>query len=202
MKTNAKPAASKNSSLVSAVLDSTNHSQTGSNGVQEGTTVSKFQYENGANGIYTSNIMTPSVDGEYKIVTVLNYKDKNVTPKEIEMTALIDPEGYIYMQSSEGKTRISNAKVSLYYLNFKNNRYELWPAQDYSQYNPQITDDTGKYSFLVPSGNYYLFVEKSGFKSYKSDYFSVQSGSAVYQNILLQKNSWALNFWSWISSKI
>ena len=197
MKTNAKPLTSRNSLVAAAAMSDSQPSSV----IKKGTTVSQFQYEKADNGLYTSDITTPSVDGEYKIVTVLNYQDPNLKPKEIEMSALIDPEGYVYTESVEGKARLSNASVSLYWLNPATNTYELWPASDYSQYNPQITDDTGKYSFLVPTGNYYLIVDKEGYKPWKSEIFSVQSGSAVYQNIEMKKESWVSNLWSWVRGK-
>ena len=197
MKTNAKPLTSRNSLVAAAAVSNSQPSSV----IKKGTTVSQFQYEKADNGMYTSDITTPSVDGEYKIVTVLNYQDPNLKPKEIEMSALIDPEGYVFEQLSSGKMRIFEASVSLYWLNPANNTYELWPASDYSQYNPQITDDTGKYSFLVPTGNYYLTVDKEGYKPWKSEIFSVQSGSAVYQNIEMKKESWVSNLWSWVRGK-
>lgn len=37
--------------------------------------------------------------------------------------------------------------VSLYWLNPEKNQYELWPAREYQQENPQITDVRGTYAF-------------------------------------------------------
>jgi hypothetical protein len=163
----------------------------------QGVIVSQFQYaETTGAGIYTSQIETPSIDGQYKIVTVLNYKNASLGSKELDMTALIDPEGYVYVQSSLGETRIANVVISIYWLNPATNAFELWPAKNYSQFNPQKTDVTGKYSFLVPPGNYYMTATKTGYKPYKSDNLIVQTGSAVEQDIIITKTSF--NLWNWI----
>ena len=198
VKTNATPVASNNlmDSFFASLIGKGPQVIPASNTSSQGAIVSQFQYANtNGDGIYTSQIETPSIDGQYKIVTVLNYKDTSIASKEIDMTALVDPEGYVYVQSSLGETRIANAVVSIYWLNSKTNVYELWPAKNYSQYNPQTTDVTGKYSFLVPPGNYYMTAVKKGFKPYKSDMFTVQAGSAVNQDIVMKENTF--NLWSW-----
>ena len=198
VKTNATPVAANNltDSFFASLIGKGPQTSPAPNTNSQGVIVSKFQYaDTTGDGIYTSQIETPSIDGQYKIVTVLNYKDTSIASKELDMTALIDPEGYVYVQSSLGETRIADVVVSIYWQNQKTNVYELWPAKNYSQYNPQTTDVTGKYSFLVPPGNYYMTAQKKGYKPYKSDIFSVQAGSAVNQDIIMKENSF--NLWSW-----
>ena len=56
--------------------------------------------------------------------------------------------------------------------------------------NPQTTDASGKYSFLVPEGRYYITAERKGYNPYKSDAFEVRSGSGVHFNIELQGSGW------------
>jgi len=91
--------------------------------------------------------------------------------------------------------RINNAVVSLYKLNAKN-QYELWTANEYGQENPQITDSTGKYSFLVPEGTYYLSVKAPGYYFYQSDAISVKEGREVHSNISLKRE---FNFVSFLN---
>ena len=65
--------------------------------------------------------------------------------------------------------------------------YEPWDAITYGQENPQITDTTGNYSFLVPAGTYYLTVSALGYNSYKTDNFSVIEGKEIRNNISLKE---------------
>src|SRR4029077_10899483 len=77
--------------------------------------------------------------------------------------------------------------------------YQLWPADQYQQENPQVTDQTGKYSFLAPVGTYYITASADGYKPYKGDTFELGQNSAVHTNIQLQsKLSWAQLDWKTI----
>ena len=108
---------------------------------------------------------------------------------------LIDPEGYVFTKTGYGKARIAEATVSLGYLpsdidSFKNTSlYELWPAKNYQQENPQITDDTGRYAFLVPQGWYYLQVEADGYKTYFGKPFEGSFGKGIHNNIEVKKEN-------------
>ena len=101
---------------------------------------------------------------------------------------MVDPEGYVYRVESDGiKARIPGVIVSIYELNSETNQYELWRAEDYEQVNPQTTDDTGEYSFLVPEGTYYLTAQADDYLPYKGDHFNVREGEGIHFNIELQK---------------
>lgn len=131
------------------------------------------------------------------MITLIEYEDSDLGTRMIKLTTVIDPEGYVYEKIDNQELRITNAVVSIYQLNSENSEYELWQANDYNQKNPQTTDKTGRYSFLVPEGTYYLAVEASGYSSYQSEPFTVQEGAGVHQNIELKaKNSW-LKIFDW-----
>lgn len=92
---------------------------------------------------------------------MIDYIDPVLGTRQMRMTTVIDPRAMF--EKRDGKeTRIPGAIVSLYYLNSTTKTYELWPAGDYRQENPQITDVRGTYSFLVPEGSYYFHVEAPG----------------------------------------
>lgn len=148
-------------------------------------------------GVYTANITTPMVDGEYEIITVMYYEDKTEGPKAIRMITVVDPEGYVYEKNGGKETRINGAIVSLYWLNTETKQYELWPAKEYSQENPQITDIRGIYSFLVPEGDYYLTVIAPGYFVYEGKLFQVKEGSGVHINIELKTKYWWLKIIDW-----
>jgi len=165
--------------------------------------VLKFSYTDKNNdGIFTADINSPAVEGQYQIVTTVNYADAKIPSKDIKITTLIDPDGYIYEEVQGKQLRINNATVSLYKLNpsassGQANQYVLWNASDYGQENPQITDVTGKYSYLVPEGTYYLSVKTANYPSYKSDIFSVKEGKEIHFNVELKKQFSFYSFLNW-----
>lgn len=160
--------------------------------------LTEFEYTDpDGDGIYTAEIQAPIVEGEYEIITVMDFEDTELGRKEIKLITVVDPEGYIY-ESSDGKEiRIPGAIVSLYSLNLETKQYELWPATEYQQENPQITDSTGKYSFLVPEGFYYLTVEAPGYMIYEGKPFEVKEGSGVHENIELKTKYWWIKVIDW-----
>lgn len=158
----------------------------------------EFEYTDPDNdGIFTAEIQSPVVGGKYEVVTVFEYKELELGSREIRLVTLIDPEGYIYEKRDGKETRIPNATASIYWLNPETERYQLWPAEKYQQINPQITDYSGTYSFLVPEGSYYLKIEASGYQTYQSKPFLVKQGRGVHMNIELRANNWWLEFFDW-----
>lgn len=140
---------------------------------------------------------TPSVPGEYEIITVIDYIDPVLGNRQIRLITVVDPEGYVFEKNNGKEIRIPSAIVSLYYLNTGTKKYELWKASDYQQNNPQITDVRGTYSFLVPEGSYYFQVEAPGYKSYQGKVFVVTEGSGVHQNIELKSGLRWLSALDW-----
>lgn len=160
-------------------------------GVEQKLVLQEFEYTDpDKDGIYTANIQTPVVDGEYEVITVMDYEDPKLPLREFQLIVVVDPEGYIYEQLPQGQLRIKNAKAHLYWLNPETNNYELWPAEKYLQDNPYITDDTGRYSFLVPKGEYYLKVVAAGYVDYQSEKFSVTKGDGVHMDTKMTRKSW------------
>ncbi|HSR89375.1 MAG TPA: LamG-like jellyroll fold domain-containing protein [Candidatus Udaeobacter sp.] len=166
--------------------------------VEQELLVLSFEYTDpDHDGIFTAEIPAPEVEGEYEVLTVINYKDKEKGSKELRMITVVDPEGYVYEKNPQGKeVRLDNVKVSL--VNIINDSPSLWDAAKYHQTNPQITDNTGKYSFLVPPGKYYITAEAKGYKSYKSDQFDVKEGAGVHFNIeMIEIRQWYKTFIDW-----
>ena len=170
---------------------------------QQNLVLNEFQYiDKNNDGIFTADIQTPLVGGNYEISTVINYKDKTLEPETLNMLTVVDPEGYVFTNTSAGEVRISGASVSLFWLNPSTNKYELWPAKNYRQENPQITNSTGIYSFLVPPGKYYLSIDSNKYNSYKSDPFDVDSRNSVNINIGLTQKFYWQDLISWQSIAI
>ncbi len=173
---------------VSAVVEPT---QKAPSKVETRFVLMEFDYTDpDGDGIYTATITTPRVYGEYEIITLISYKDPDLGTREIRLIAVVDPEGYIYEKQGDKEIRIPGAIVSLYVLNPSTKKYETWPARDYHQENPQVTDVRGTYAFLVTPGYYYIGVVAPGYGEYQGKPFEVENNE-VHFNIELQpKYGW------------
>ena len=160
--------------------------------IQSKLVLQEFEYADPDNdGIYTAKIKAPTVEGEYEIITVIEYEDPDLGTRALRLTTVIDPEGYVYERNGNKETRIPNATVSLFWLNPQTSQYERWLSEKYQQKNPQTTDNTGRYSFLVPEGTYYLKVEAPGYLTHQSEPFEVKEDKGVHINIELKtKYGW------------
>jgi len=166
--------------------------------VEEKLVLGQFEYTDpDGDGIYTAEIQAPVIDGQYEIITVFDYKNIQLGKKELRLVVVVDPEGYVYEKQGDKETRIPGAIISLFWLNSETKQYELWPAKEYQQENPQTTDVRGTYSFLVPQGFYYLKVETPGYLAYDGKPFQVTEGSGVHVNIGLKMQYWWLYIIDW-----
>ena len=184
------PASSLLGSAIAAVLG-VNHSSDEKIEIEQKFLISEFEYQDeDKDGIYTAQITSPLVHGEYEIISIMEYKDISLGKKELRLITVIDPEGYIYEKNGNKETRVPEAKVSLLQKNTKNGNFEVWPAKDYQQVNPQKTDKSGNYSFLVPEGIYKLTVSSGGYYDFEGKEFAVEEGRGVHENIALKPKSW------------
>jgi hypothetical protein len=150
--------------------------------------LSQFEYKESENGIWTADVASPLVLGQYELRTVVEYKNKEVRPETVSMVVIVDPEGYVFRKLSDGsEARVTGAVVSIYWLNPETKQYELWPAGSFRQENPQTTDVTGRYAFLVPPGDYYLTAKAPNYGDYKSEVFKVEENKGVFMNLELKE---------------
>jgi hypothetical protein len=112
--------------------------------------------------------------------------------RAIRLIVVVDPEGYVFEKVGNQELRISGAIVTLYWLNPETKKYEIWPAKEYYQENPQITDQRGTFAFLVPPGFYYLKVEAPGYLIYEGKPFEVKEGEGIHPKIELKSKFWFL----------
>jgi len=180
--------------LIAGYQESVNPAQNSVSGLL----VDKFEYTLAGSGIYEAEIKAPIAEGEYEISTIVEYEDKEIGPKETKLIALVDPEGYVYSQLKKGRLRVGRAEVSIYWQNPETKKYELWDAVKYLQKNPVFTDETGRYSFLVPEGRYYLTAKAKGYFDYKSQDFQVIQEVGIHQDIKMEESTWWNRTWNWM----
>lgn len=148
--------------------------------------VGEFNYADpDDDGIYTALVEPPQVAGEYEVITVLDYQDESLGRRLVRLVTVVDPEGYIYEPLGGKELRVNGATATLWQRD-ADGQWLVWPAANYSQENPQITDVSGSYSFLVPPGTYRLTVTAPGYDDYEGTEFPVQVGRGVHQNIALK----------------
>jgi len=166
--------------------------------VEEKLVLAEFEYTDpDGDGIYTADVQSPVPVGEYEIITVMDYQDPDLGSKQIRLIAVVDPEGYVYENVDNKELRIPGAVVTIYNFNPDTKKYEEWPAKDFQQENPQITDVRGTYSFLVPGGMYYIKATAPGYLSYEGKPFPVEEGGGVHMNIELKVQYWWLKIVDW-----
>lgn len=161
-------------------------------GKDEAWTIVKFVLQDDdGDGIFEGDIGLPMVLGSYTMKTEIVYIDG--TRETIRKNILIDPLGYIYEEKDGKESRIPNALVTIYSLNNNSGKFKQWESEQYNQENPQTTDETGQYSFLVPEGRYYINVKVDGYKEYDSEEFDAKEGFVVIKNIKITEKRTALS---------
>lgn len=134
---------------------------------------------------YQLVISAPKNSGTGELRFVAVFRDGTIS--DIKTKLAVDPRGYIFEEGSNflgfGKKlemRIEGAYVTLYQKD--GNNWKIWDAEKYFQKNPQITDASGEYTFFVPKGEYYLKIKRTGFKTYKTESFTID-GEMLNKNI-------------------
>ncbi len=132
-------------------------------------TVNNFSYLLGYNqtaDAYQTTIPMPAAANRFPLTISIDYADD--AHDRINGAFLLLSKGYVWQGTAAN--RLSGAKVTLYeeYASFR-----VWDAAPYHQVNPQTTDTQGQFSFLVPSGRYYLLVQKDGFRDEQTAVFEV-----------------------------
>ena len=84
------------------------------------------------------------------------------------LTPVHDPSGYVY--EAVPTNRVEGVTATIY---FDQEKPTQWDAADFSQVNPQITDETGLYQWDVPQGMWQVRFEKSGYETTQTNWLPV-----------------------------
>ncbi len=90
----------------------------------------------------------------------------NKTERELNS---LQVENFGQVVDKESGNLVVNAEVSVFFFDQSTSSWALWEGRSYGQKNPQKTGKTGLYSFMIPSGRYYLEVKAPGFKTMQSE---------------------------------
>ena len=84
-------------------------------------------------------------------------------------TPILDPSGFVY--EAVLSNRLEGVTTTCYQQ--VDGSAVLWNAEDYSQQNPLVTDETGFYRWDVPQGMWQVKYEKEGYETAYSDWLPV-----------------------------
>jgi len=89
---------------------------------------------------------------------------------------------------------ISGAKISVFYFDDDIQDWVEWDGESFGQKNPHYTDRSGRYSFYLPAGEYYLKIVSQSYRQAVSNKFIVNGQSIISDNIKLESMPVFLNF--------
>lgn len=145
---------------------------------------------------YGGNITVPRKPGNYQIyVSIYDFRSKKLTRLAGFLT--VAEFGQIKdFFSDTGTDAVPGALISLF--SYDEGQIRKWQANDYSQFNPLLSNQLGQYGFIVPNGRYQLKAEKEGYLPYSSPVFKI-SNNIINNDIdiyYLPKVKWIR--WSWL----
>lgn len=89
------------------------------------------------------------------------------------------------IKALQTKEEMAGVTATLFWLN--NGRWEVWPAQQFNnQRNPYPTDIFGQYQFFVPSGQYYIELNKVGYFRQVTEVIEIKTASVAVDVYLKQ----------------
>lgn len=139
---------------------------------------SRFSYLLGYNetaNAWQTTIQTPSSAGKLSLAILVDYKDGS--HDRIDGVLSLLTRGFVWQGTTANK--LPGAKVTLYEGSFGS---RIWDATSYRQVNPQTTDASGQFAFLVPPGQYSLLVQKDGYRDQTTTIFEI-SNNVVNQSV-------------------
>lgn len=116
----------------------------------------------------------------------LKYLTADVTTTDSEtlhfvaavVNLLIDPSGIV---TDTNETPLEGVTVYCQVLR-EDGQWVNFDAENYGQVNPQVTDESGRYGWMVPEGEYRILAVKEGYQTYDSlndEMFSWNGGSTI-----------------------
>lgn len=91
---------------------------------------------------------------------------------------------------------VAGATATVYYLDPDTNDWILWDSRAYGQANPTISDTSGAFAVLLPTGTYYIAVAAKGYLPVTSNSFTVHKPTPLASVFQLKPSS-GLNILWW-----
>lgn len=136
-----------------------------------------------------SGILSFEKAGTYSLVATAIDGAKNKVERQLN-TVFVDKPSTVL--NSKDQKPLNSAKVTLYYFDKLTSSWVLWDADSFGQKNPQPTNSNGEFKLFVPPGEYYMQAEAKGFKTLKSDIFTLEKGTSLSTSIEM-KPTWNIS---------
>lgn len=118
----------------------------------------------------------PSVGGKNNLIIKAEDGAKRTITRDMGVV-LVNTSGKITDRVTN--LGISDSSVSVYFFETDLNRWVSWDGKSFGQDNPKKTDSNGQYSFMLPTGRYYIEVGKNGYKKARSEIFNIEKTSLI-----------------------
>jgi len=121
-----------------------------------------------AQGDWSVDVSVPASTGIISGTTIITYEDgtHDVVPFEVRVESV----GRVYVRKDGNDVPVGGAVVTFYR---RINPWIVWDAAPYLQVNPVTTAADGSFAYMAPQGEYYLAVEKDGYRSYEGAPFDL-----------------------------
>ena len=87
-----------------------------------------------------------------------------------DVTPMHDPSGYVF--EAVPSNRVEDVTASIYFKD-EDDKPAWWDAEEFSQVNPIVTDETGVYAWDVPQGQWKVTYEKAGYEPMETEWLPV-----------------------------
>jgi len=124
-----------------------------------------------------SGTLNFSKSGEYMLKSKSVDGAQNLTEKEL-----------IKVNVMEAGKVLEGASVSVYYFEPGLSQFVLWDGKPFGQDNPQKVDKDGGYRLLLPAGKYYLQISRFGYKTKKTNIFTLEDNLSINNDFILKKS--------------
>lgn len=131
---------------------------------------------------YEASILTPSEVGDYPLNVWLNYQDD--TNETVSLTVRVLKGANVYENLDGGQANLAGARVTLF-MDMGGGNLGLFPAEQYGQQNPIVTESDGAFNFIIPAGNYKAIAEKDGYRTQETLVFPARN--TISQSLQLVK---------------
>lgn len=100
----------------------------------------------------------------------------NKTDREVGQVRV---DNFGKVTNRETKASINKARVTVYYFQPLSGQWLVWNGESFGQKNPQVTTDDGQYSFMLPSGKYYIEAKADGFKTMRTNILTTDEATVI-----------------------
>jgi len=134
------------------------------------------------NGLW-SGTLSFSKAGTYQLMAKAIDGAKNKTERKLNTVVVLN-NGKVLSDDSP----ITSGSIALWYFDNQTQRFVLWDGKSYGQANPEGITKDGEYGFLAPAGTYYLEAKSFGFKTLRSEIFTLSDTTPILTNLKMKKS--------------